>query len=297
MISRLRSYARGVFLRARTEHDMDTELRFHVDARTGDLTGSGLSREDAERRARTEFGDMLRWKEQGREARGLRLLDETRADIRYGFRGLRRSPGFAISAVLSLALGIGGNTAIFKLVDVVLLRSLPVSQPEQLVVLATKNTGQEPSYGFSFRTFQSLRVQVHTLSDVAASAPIRLNVEIDRAPQPTASGQLVSGNYYNLLGVPAVIGRTLEPSDDRRPGEGAVAVLGYGYWQRQFGRDPAVIGRVVRLNGTPFTIVGVSAPEFFGTHVGEATDIAMPLSIQPIVACSIMSIGQNPYAI
>jgi predicted permease len=282
-LARVRSFLNAVVLRRRLEREMDGELRFHLDARVDDLVARGLPPVEAERRARAEFGDQLRWKEQGREARGLRLLDEMATDVRYGLRWLCRSPGFAATAVLSLALGIGANTAIFTLTNAVLLRSLPVQRPEELVVFSTAESGKNPGYAFSFRTFERFRQSHRALADVAASAPLRINVEIKGQTQPTASGQMASGNYHRILGVPAVLGRTLRPEDDAPTSAAAVAVLGYGYWERQFGRDPGVIGRVVRLNGQPFTIVGVSAPEFFGTHVGEATEITVPMSMQPLV--------------
>jgi len=284
VFARLRSFAAAVVSSRRMEHDMDAELRFHMEARADDLIASGLSRADAERRARAEFGDPLRWKEDGREARGLRFLDESRADVTYGLRWLRRSPGFASAAVLSLALGIGANAAIFNLLNAVLLRSLPVQRPEQLVVFSAVEAGRNPAHAFSHRTFQTLRQQSRAFSDIAASARFRINVEIDGHVQPAAAGQMASANYYALLGVPAALGRTLVPDDDAQPGGSPVAVLSYTYWRRQFGGESGAVGRTIRLNGLPFTIVGVSAPEFFGTHVGDALDITVPLTMQPQVS-------------
>jgi predicted permease len=211
----------------------------------------------------------------------LHFVDDLRADLAYGCRWLRRSPGFAAAAILSLALGIGANAAIFNLLDVVLLRNLPVRDPEQLVVLVTRDASRDPGRSFSFRMFQTLRRSTRTLSDLLASAPIKMNVDADGHPMPTATGQVVSGNYFLALGVPAAIGRTILPEDDRPESAQAVATVSYGYWQRRFGGDPAIVGRVIRLNGYPVTIVGVTAAEFFGTHVGDAVDISVPLSLQP----------------
>ena len=203
----------------------------------------------------------------------LTFFDDLRADAAYGVRWLRRSPGFAVAAILSLALGIGANAAIFNLLNAVLLRDLPVRDPGELLVLMTRDAGRAPDRSFSYRTFRTFQRDTRTLSDLVASAPTRMNVDpgnADGQSLPPAAGQMVSGNYFAALGGPATIGRTILPADDDQSAPAAVAVLGDGYWQRQFGGDPAAVGRTVRLNGYPFTIVGVSAPEFFGTHVGEA---------------------------
>jgi predicted permease len=214
----------------------------------------------------------------------LTFFDRLGADVAYALRGLRRSPGFALAAILSLALGIGANAAIFTVLNAVLLRDLPVRDPEQLVVLVSQDAARDADRAFSFRTLQALRSGTRTIAELFASAAIRMNVDEGRGmSKPTASGQLVSGNYFRALGVAAVIGRTILPEDDGAESAAAVAVLGYGYWQRQFGADAAVIGRTIRANGYPVTIVGVAAPEFFGTHVGEAIDVWVPLSLQPQV--------------
>src|SRR5262245_21819132 len=212
----------------------------------------------------------------------LHFLDDLRADVGYAARWLRRSPGFAVTTILSLALGIGANASIFNLINVVLLRDLPVRDPDRLVVVFTRNAGGEPARTLSFRLFQTLRRETRTLSDLFASAPLKMNVDTN-PPTPTATGQMVSGNYFVALGVAAAIGRTIGPEDDGAESAQAVATIGYGYWQRQFGGDPSVVGRVIRINGYPVTIVGVTPREFFGTHVGEAVDISVPLALQPLV--------------
>src|SRR5262245_38126492 len=142
----------------------------------------------------------------------LHFLDDLRADVGYAARWLRRSPGFAVTTILSLALGIGANASIFNLINVVLLRDLPVLDPDRLVVVFTRNAGGEPARTLSFRLFQTLRRETRTLSDLFASAPLKMNVDTN-PPTPTATGQMVSGNYFVALGVAAAIGRTIGPED------------------------------------------------------------------------------------
>jgi len=222
-------------------------------------------------------------KEAYRDARGLRWTDDLIHDVRYAARGLRRSPMFTSAAVLSLSLGIGANTAIFNLIDSVLIRTLPVERPDELVLLAASAEGVPPGYRFSFNMFEALRQQGSAAVDIAASASLRVSVERNGEAYANAAAQMVSGNYFGMLGVRPAAGRLLLPTDDRPPDGGAVAVVGHGYWQRQFGGDPGVVGTVVRLNGEPFTVVGVAPPEFFGTRVGQEVDFTMPVSTQPRV--------------
>ena len=214
----------------------------------------------------------------------LHFLDDLRADLAYGVRWLRRAPGFATAAILSLALGIGANAAIFNLLSIVLLRNLPVRDPERLVVIVSRDAARDAGRTFSYQMFQTLGRGTRTLSDLLASAPLRMNVDSDGQPAPTAAGQLVSGNYFLALGVPAALGRTILPEDDGPARASNVATISYGYWQRRFGSEPAIVGRVIRINGYPVTIVGVTPPQFFGTHVGDAVDISVPMSLQPDVS-------------
>jgi hypothetical protein len=182
-----------------------------------------------------------------------------------------------------LALGIGANSAIFSTLNAVLLRSLPFAQPDQLVIFSTVNARSNPSYRFSFHTFSAFCQRSQTLSDVLAVAPLRMSVDADGRNAPTAAGQMVSGNYFSALGVRTALGRPISADDDGHPGAAPVAVLTYGYWQRQFGGDPSVVGRTIRLNNQAFTVAGVWSPAFSGTHVGDSVDIFVPLSTQPQV--------------
>jgi predicted permease len=213
-------------------------------------------------------------------------LDDLRADVLYGLRWCRRTPGFTLAAVLSLALGIGANTAIFSLIDTVLLRALPVRNPEQLVVLSITNGKDDTAYGFSYGFYQRIRTHDAVsgrqtgLSELLASSPRRFNIDIDGRVEPMIAGQFVSGTYYQMLGVPFALGRPILPEDDDQPGAHPVAVLSDTFWESRFARDPGVIGRTIRLNGYPFTIIGVSAPEFFGVRVGQRPDVSIPVTMQ-----------------
>jgi predicted permease len=273
-----RSFARALLRRAEMEHDMDAELQSHVEARADHLVATGLDRAAALRQARLELGDPLRWKEQGREARGLRLVDQVQTDVRYGARWLRRSPAFATAAVCSIAIGIGINTAIFSLVDAVLLTRMPAEHPESLVLLSRSDDKNEAGSSFSYPFFRELQM-ARTLQSAIGRASFEPNVEAGDAAE-RVSGEMVSGNYFQALGVRPYLGRLFTADDDRIPGGHPVTVLGYGFWQRRFGGNPHIVGQTIRVNAHPMTIVGVTPREFTGVEIGTAADIRVPLVMQ-----------------
>ncbi|MBW8878890.1 MAG: ABC transporter permease [Acidobacteria bacterium] len=224
--------------------------------------------------------------------RGNRWLEQLFQDLSYALRTLRRSPVFALVAVLSLALGIGANTAIFSLIDALLLRTLPVHDPARLVAVGdparvgSLSSGSVRNDLFSCPLYEQIRDQSQVFTGVFASGRTgKLTVGIAPASEAseTARGRLVSGNYFSLLGVHAVRGRTFTAQEDRGSGSAPFVVISHAYWQRRFARDDAVIGRRITLNGYPFTIIGVAPPEFFGDIVGVATELWIPLSMQPQV--------------
>ncbi|HET9478996.1 MAG TPA: ABC transporter permease, partial [Pyrinomonadaceae bacterium] len=215
-------------------------------------------------------------------------------DIRYGLRGLLKRKGFAAIAVLTLALGIGANTAIFTLVNAVMLKSLPVSQPEQLV-LFSDTTGEGTSYEdspgsghwlrFSYASYRYFHDHNQSFQDIAAlrSGVSRLSVrraETQGAAATRASGQLVSGNYFSVLGAGAMRGRVLTPEDDKANAPPA-AVMSHRYWTEQFNSDPSVVGQTFVINGTNFTVVGITPTEFFGERVRRPPDFWLPLVFHP----------------
>ena len=197
-------------------------------------------------------------------------------DLRYSFRGLSRNPGFTAMAVLSLALGIGANAAIFSLLDAVLLKSLPVRHPEQLMFLERGEPQEKHSSNISYRAFEQLRMQTQTLSDVCFfNFVTRVNASISGNAE-VVEGQLVSGSFFSTLGISAAAGRMFNESDDSEANPQAVAVISYSYWQRRFGSSASVIGQNVFVNNRPFTVVGVAPAEFFGVIVGSAPDVYLP---------------------
>ncbi|HSE96711.1 MAG TPA: ABC transporter permease, partial [Blastocatellia bacterium] len=219
-------------------------------------------------------------------------------DLRYGARVLRKNYGFTAIAVLSLALGIGANTAIFSVVDAVLLKKLPVKEPDRLVIFKALTpedfsyggyngstapdpaTGLQAATSFPYLSFERLRGQESSLSDIFAFASIGLNINVDG--QADVSGaQVVSGNYFRGLGVDPILGRAITDQDDNA-GADPVAIISHNFWQRRFGGDPAVLGKQISLNNISFTIVGVAPPGFNGAmQVGSSPDLMVPLAFEP----------------
>src|SRR5215475_5216542 len=212
-----------------------------------------------------------------------RLEDEMFQDLRYGVRMLLKSKGLTVVAVLSLALGIGANTAIFSLIDAVLLKMLPVERPEQLYFIQNVGPRRPDGGAPPYPCFERFRDQNQAFSGLAAFASRNPKVNIDGQVEEVP-GQFVSGNYFSLLGVNAVLGRTLSPSDDSVPGrggqDGLVAVISYNYWTRRFGQRPEVIGKVIRFGNFPVTIIGVTPPDFYGLFPGREVNISLPISIE-----------------
>jgi predicted permease len=203
-------------------------------------------------------------------------------DFRYAVRTLRAAPGFTIVVVLTLALGIGANTAIFSLTDQVLLRMLPVKSPEQLVVLDGPGAFRGRTFNngtFSYPMYRDFRDQNTVFDGVLARFPASLTL-LANGQAERVSGELVSGNYFDVLGVRAQIGRTLTPDDDRTPGGHPIAVLSHAYWMRRFAGDPSVLNRNISLNGLPMTIVGVTPSGFTGIVVGESPDVMVPVMMK-----------------
>ena len=279
-ISRLRGGVRALFRRGAVERELDTEIRGYLDASIDEKVRAGWSREDATRAARAELGSVAAVKDHTRDVGWEAGLDSLWRDFRYSARTLRKSPAFSIVAVLTLALGIGANSAIFSIVNGVMLRPLPVPRPGDLISLTTVYPNMSEPI-FSYAAYQRFAADSASIGGIAAASSVRRDaLVLDGMPEPVDC-KWVSGNYFTTLEVPAAIGRTVLPSDDRLPSGDQVAVLNHAYWTRRFANDPSVVGRTFRLRGQPFTIVGVAPRGFFGETGGEAPDMWLPMTAQP----------------
>jgi predicted permease len=265
----------ALFARRSLHARASEELNFHLAMREQRLIESGVPTEEARQRARRELGNPSLLAEQALDAWRYPLVDTLIQDIRYGLRTLRRNPGFTATAVLSLALGIGANTAIFSLFDALLFRPLPVKSPAELV-LATQHFSDRQSLMLSNRHREAFAAS-KTLAGLCASRHSILRARASGESQ-FIEAMLASGNCFSLLGISAALGRMITEADDRAAA--AVAVLSHGYWMRQFGADPGAIGQTVTLQDRPFTIVGVAPRGFLGLEPGRPADIIVPLNSQ-----------------
>jgi predicted permease len=289
---------RFLFHRADFEGGMDEEMQFHLEMKMREFLATGLSPEEARRAALRSFGNVPLMKEDSREVWGWRWLEDLFQDLRFSIRLLAKAPGFTFVVIMSLALGIGANTAIFSLIDAVMLKMLPIKNPEQLrqVIWAAPSgppkvrlhssystgfcpddePGVDMGCSFSYPTFEQVHDQSQAFSHVFTYTWAGdLNVTVN-GQAALAQGELVSGDYFSGLGIKPLLGRAITPADDQ-PGAPPVAVISYGYWERRFGADPSAVGKSVTMNGVPFMLVGITPPEFFGVQPGNSPLIWVPL--------------------
>ncbi len=279
---------RSIFRRAAVERELEEELRFHLDCKVEEEMTGGLDAREATYRALRSIGGVEQRKEEIRDMRRVRWFGDLAADLKYALRMIGHSKLFAILVVLTLGLGIGANTAIFTLIDAVMLRSLPVRSPEELVSVGDGSRPTALNEGsplispvFSYPLYQRLRDRNRVFTGLLASGRTgRIDMSAGNGTVEEVHGRLVSGNYFEVLGVSPILGRTFSTEEDRRPGASPVIVISYDYWGNRFGRDSSVLGRTLRLNGSPFTVIGVGPPRFTGDVVGSPTDIWIPLPMQ-----------------
>jgi predicted permease len=275
------------------ERDLEQEIESHLRMAAGDRMERGEAAGAANLSARREFGNVGLVKEVTRDMWGWTSVDRLRQDVGYAVRVLRKSPAFACAAILSIALGVGANTAIFSVMDAVMLKSLPVRDPNQLVVVGDPASVGSRSEGsgrmdiFSYPFYEQFRNRNGVFSDVYASGRCeQLNVAVGdgsaggSGPDAKPRGRMVTGNFFSVLGVNALIGRTFTAQETAVPGGAPVVVISYGYWERQFGRNHAIVGQTLTINRSRFTVLGVTPRDFFGDVVGSPTDIFIPVTME-----------------
>ncbi len=295
LLTVVRLRLRTILRRNRVEDDLAAEIQFHLEQRACEFVAGGMNPEAARDAARRAFGGVEQRKEECRDQRRVGWLEDLARDTRYAARMMRRSPGFTAVAVISLALGLGANTAVFTAIDFIMLRTLPVPRPNELVGLRWTAASYPEAFVesirggryaneigtdvFSYRTFRELNDANEAFASVFAFTGNidRVNVGLDHGAD-SADVLGVSGNYFDALGVAALIGRTLVPSDDSHDAP-LVAVTSHAFWQSKLGGNPGVIGRAILVNGDPVTIVGVAPPFFFGLEPGATPDFWVPLNV------------------
>jgi macrolide transport system ATP-binding/permease protein len=275
----------------RAEEELAREVAAHLVLLADDFERRGMSPEEARRAAKRAYGGVEQAKQAHRDERSLVWMEHTMQDLRHASRALARSPGFTLVAIVTIALGVGVNTTLFSAYNAVALKPLPVADAGKVVrlerMLESRSIG-ENQYAFSYPEYINLREHQNVFqSMIAASWPVRVLVSAPGENRAStiqfraAQAQMVSGNYFEALGIHSMLGRVLGPNDDRAPGENPVVVLSHAYWQRQYRGDPQVLGSVVRIGSSAFTIVGITPPEFTGTSLNPVVpDLWAPVSMQ-----------------
>jgi len=291
---------RKLFTRNRQEQETQDELHFHVEKETEKNIAAGMSPDEARRQALIALGGLTQTRESLREVHRGRFFDAFLQDARYGLRMLRKTPGFTAVAVLTLALGIGANTAIFSLIDAVIFRSIPVADPGKLFVFEWH--ARQPPSNYSYHSFgdcddhlkasppggcslplpyfKDVQAQTSVFSHLTAFTSAGQLDMSGNGPAKMVKGEFVSGDYFPTLGVHAYMGRLISPSDDQQDAP-AVAVLNYGFWQREFGASNSAVGKTIRLNGISFLIVGVAEPRFDALTLANKYDLWAPMAQRP----------------
>jgi predicted permease len=286
-VSRLRNAVRP----KRLDTELLDEMSDHLERRAAALREKGLPAAEAQRQASIRFGNVTQLRERSREIRLSAIVETTFQDIRYAWRGMHKSPAFAATAILSLALAIGANTAIYSIVDAAMLRPLPVPEPDRLFTLATpqieetavESSGERES--FSYPLYQQLRAAAGTSARLAlfsssgVGGPIEVQVPDAAAPIEKAVRYFASGDAFEILRVPPALGRVFSAEEDRGIGGHLVVVISYDYWQRRFQGDPGVLGKRLRIWGKTYSVIGVARQGFFGVEPGKFVDIWLPATM------------------
>src|SRR5271167_1087168 len=285
-----RTLLRSLFHKPRLERELHDELNSHVQLHIDDNLRAGMSAEQARRHALLKLGGLEQTKKSMRDEKSLPFLESILQDTRFALRLLKNSPAFTAVTVLTLALGIGANTAIFSVMRQVLLERLPLPHPEQLVLLYSPGTRDghissdegDGSESFSYPMYLDLCDQNSVFSGLAAKADFPVSLTF-RDKTELADSELVSGNYFSTLNVSPALGRLFEPSDSLAPGSNRVIVLDYGYWQKRFGGDPSILNQSIRINDQPMTVVGVIQSGFTGIQPGNVSNLYVPITMKAVI--------------
>jgi predicted permease len=290
LLDSLRFRIATLFQRSQMNTEMEEELRSHIHLRADDLERSGLARAEAERRARIEFGGYVRFKEECHEALGSNFMETLVQDVRFSLRRLRKSPGFTIIAILTLALAIGANAVVFGVLNAVILRPLNVPQAQSLYAI---QRGSDKAINHSYPDYLDLRDRNRSFDGLAAYNLAGVGLDTGNNPSSAWTYE-VSSNYFDVLGIRPYLGRFFHGADEHGPNSAPYIVLTYAYWHTHFQDDPRVVGRIVQLNKHPFTILGVAPPDFQGTLLFVFPDLWVPIVNQEQVeGMDILNVRRN----
>jgi hypothetical protein len=273
----------GIFRKDRSDRELADEMESHLQLHIDDNLRAGMSPAQALREAIMKLGGIEQTKEAYRDRKGLPMLETVLQDLRYGVRMMRKNPGFTCIAVLTLALGIGANTAIFSVINAVLFRPLPVTAPQELVDLYNASAGEMFNYlPLAYPDYIDFRDNNKTLTGLLGFAPNFVALE-QNGESEMITVEAVTGNYFDVLGVKPLLGRTFDATQDSVAGGYSVVVLSCSMWERKFNADPAIVGKAVRLNGNILTIIGVAPRDFLGLMRGVSPGLWLPVTMDPIL--------------
>jgi putative ABC transport system permease protein len=273
------NWLKQLFSRRRLYNDLSNEIRDHLDEKIEELVSTGLSRKEATAAAHRQFGNITLVEQDSREVWQWATIESLFADLRFAVRTLRKTPAFTATAILTLALGIGANTAIFTLIDALMLRTLPVRDPGQLVELLHRFPGEPELSGFSQESYQLMRNRNHVFSGLIATTHEAFALRGSGFEPQMVEGGFVDGNYFNVLGLQPALGRLIGPEDDRADHPDAVAVVSWSYWKNALNLDSSIIGKQISLEDVPVTVVGVAPRGFAGLSRESSQDIWLPLAV------------------
>src|SRR6266404_5532739 len=272
---------RMLMRRREFDSEVDEEMRLHREMKERELVAAGESPEEAHYAAQRKVGNTLRLREESREAWGWNWLEHSLQDVRYGLRMLRKSPGFTVVAILTLALGIGANTAIFGLINGLMLQTLPIRDPGQIVELLNQYPGEPAFNGFSWDAYRIMRDGNHVFSDLIVGSLNFFTVRGDKLQPQTVFGGGVGGTFFQALGLRAAAGRLIGPEDVHMGYHAPVAVVSWSFWKSRFDLDPGIIGKKIVVDDAPVTIIGVAQRGFYGLSEEAQQDIWLPVSLGP----------------